>query len=279
MDLPSLKPTPINPLVLLPIISLPSSPPNPNLTPFPVIVPASAPILAPALAPVSVTVPSRTRSSGPTRRWQFATPEDAHPEVSYGDDAAFKPAANAMRVFFQNIKGLTHSCSGCEGYKYCLNSLSALQVDIAGLTETNTPWLQSPHLQADFRHCMKQQFKLGKVVFGSPDAINDPFAPSDTYQAGGNLTLAAGSFVPMVLGSSRQLIQDPRGLGRWSGITLCGKNGQLLSLITGYRTCKGNIASASLDSTYHREYTALKPSTNPTPDPRKMSIDDLTQTL
>ena len=247
--------------------------------------PASVPSLNPPIFPSSpnLPLPNPISVSAPQIRpirlghRQFAHPEDANPDVSYGDDVAFKPA-DTMRVFFQNIKGLTHS-SGCEDYKYCLNSLSSLQVDIAGLTETNTPWLQAPHLQADFRHCMKRQFNIGKVVFGSADEHSYPIAPLDTYQAGGNLTLTAGSFVPMVLGSSRHFIQDPRGLGRWSGITLRGKNGKLLSLITGYRTCKSSIASASLGSTYHREYTSLKTSTNPTPDPRQTFIDDLTQTL
>ena len=193
MDIPdSVSPHPLNP---------PTFPSSPNI-PLPLPIPISVSSIVPPIRPPRLG------------RRQFAHPEDANPEVSYGDDVAFKPAADTILVFFQNIKGLTHS-SGCEqDYKYCLNSLSSLQVNIAGLTETNTPWLQAPHLQADFRHCMERQFHIGKVVFGSADEISDPIAPSDTYQAGGTLTLAAGSFVPMVLGSSRQFIQDPRGLGR-----------------------------------------------------------------
>ena len=226
--------------------------------------------------PSSTPLTCKSFPSRPGRK-QFATPQDETPNVSYGDDV-YSKHPDTMRIFFQNIKGLTHSAA-CEDYKYCLHSLSNLQADIVGLTETNTPWLQAPHLQADFRQCIRRQFNLGKVVFGSPDEIADPIEPRDIYQAGGNLTLSLGSFVPMVLGSSSTILLDPRGLGRWSGMTLRGKNGKLLSLITGYRTCRGSIASSPLGSTFHREYTTLKSTMHAVQDPRKIFIDDLTQLL
>jgi hypothetical protein len=171
------------------------------------------------------------------------------------------------------VKGLTHS-SGCEDYKYCLNNLSTLSVDIVGLSETNTPWTQLPHLQDNFRRCLRRQFPQCKVEFGSPSSETDPVKATDVYQAGGNLSFAHGSLVPMLSGN--QSLHDPSGLGRWSGLTFRGKKGQYFTVLTGYRTCRGSIASASLGSTYHREYSSIKATGTKKPDPRKAFLTDIT---
>ena len=48
-------------------------------------------------------------------------------------------------------------------------------------------------------------------------------------------------------------IHDKSGLGRWSGISIRGKNNNILSLVTAYRTCAGSRQTASLGSKFHRE--------------------------
>ena len=58
--------------------------------------------------------------------------------TSYGDSIHHKQA-NACRIFFQNVKGLTYSASG-DDYEYYLHNLKMLQVDVTGMAETNTPW-------------------------------------------------------------------------------------------------------------------------------------------
>jgi hypothetical protein len=140
------------------------------------------------------------------------------PDQSFGNDVYIKDK-NHVRIFFQDTKGLT-SAPSCEDFKYYLDSLFSLETDIVGLSETNLPWLQIPHLlQAEFRQCMRRQFSTGKVAFGSPVREVDPVAPTENFQGGGNLTLAVGALVPMLSGlHTNTLQQDPTGLGRcWSG--------------------------------------------------------------
>lgn len=86
------------------------------------------------------------------------------------------------RAFFQNIKGLTSSTS-CEDFKYSLDRVHALQVDFSGLIETNLPWTQASHIQSDFRQCLRRQFTVGKVVFGSPTSSVDRVQPKDVFQS------------------------------------------------------------------------------------------------
>ena len=148
-------------------------------------------------------------------RIRAATPQDTLHRTAFGDTIYHKDEMHT-RILFQNVKGLTPSTS-CEDFKYCLDSLSSLQTDIVGLSETNVPWIQSTHHQADFRTCLRRQFNIGKVVFGSPETQVDPIAPNDNFQAGGSLMFTVGALVPMLSGSSTTPLHDPTGMGRWCG--------------------------------------------------------------
>ncbi len=97
---------------------------------------------------------------------------------------------------------------------------------------------------------------------------------TNVYQAGGNLSFAHGSLVPMLSGTLSLL--DPSGLGGWSGLPFRGKQSQYFTVLTGYRTCRGSIASSSLGSTFHCVYTHIKATGNKHPDPRKAFFNDIT---
>ena len=193
------------------------------------------------IAPI-MCIPSR-----PGRRSR-KNPVDQHPSRSYGDPIIQK-TPDAIRLFFQNVKGLS-SNAGSEDYRYYLNCLQSLQVDIAGMAETNTCW-QHAHLRADFNSVTRRLYRQSKVVYGSPSIECDPVPGNEFFQSGGTLTLATGSLASRIQGSD---ILDPTGLGRWTGVTLGGSNGQKLTIITAYRVCSGSIKSAPLGSAYAREH-------------------------
>ena len=65
------------------------------------------------------------------------------------------------------------------------------------------------------------------------------------------MTLVTGSLSSRIQGSD---MLDPTGLGRWTGVTLGGSNGQKLTIITAYRVCFGSIKSAPLGSAFAREH-------------------------
>ena len=158
---------------------------------LPVPPPLATNHISPPLASLFNTLrPGRTRVADPhdTAHWQ-----------SFGDTVHEKDASHT-RFFFQNIKGLTNSTS-CEGFKYTLHSLHGLHVDFCGLAETNLPWLQVPHLQDEFRQCVRREYITGNVVFSSPDDLVDPVTPNTSFQSGGSLAMATGSLVPMIVNS------------------------------------------------------------------------------
>jgi hypothetical protein len=185
----------------------------------------------------------------------------------------FKKDNSTTRLFFQNVNGLTHT-STLENYRYYMSCLQSYEVDIIGLSETNTCW-DHPHLKADFHAAVRSFHKLSKVCFGSPNSTIDPCPRTEFHQAGGNVTLVTGPMASRVHGAD---IQDPSGLGRWCGYTLLGKLNQKLTVITAYRVCHGSPSSVPLGSSFLREYEHLRTQKHSRPNPRRQFLTDL-QTL
>jgi hypothetical protein len=74
-------------------------------------------------------------------------------------------------------------------------------------------------------------------------------------------------------------ITDPSGLGRWSGLTLRGKNNSHLSVITAYRVCKGSMQTSPIGSSFACEYEYHQLQGEKCPQPRKQLLNDLTTTI
>ena len=201
-----------------------------------------------------------------------ASPADLKHRHLFGDDVFFKDSTHT-RIFFQNVKGLTFSTS-CEDFKYCLDTLH-LQMDLVGLSETNLPWLQLPHLSAEFRNCIRRQFTVGKAVYSSPASTVDPILHTDNFQAGGTVTFAVGNLVPTVAHPNTP-IHDSTGMGRWSGLTVRDRANALLSVITVYRVCRGSISSSPIGSSFNREFCYLREGGDAQPNPRTHILTSLT---
>jgi hypothetical protein len=71
-------------------------------------------------------------------RLQYRRQIDTKALQSYGDAPIYK-APGSLRIFLQNVKGLTYS-TGVEDYKYYLSQMAAYSVDCFGLVETNSAW-------------------------------------------------------------------------------------------------------------------------------------------
>jgi hypothetical protein len=171
--------------------------------------------------PIDISIPLipighfMSNPNRPGRKFR-KNPLDPFPSKSYGD-AIIQKSDHTVRFFFQNVHGLSAS-SGSADHRYFLNSLQSLKVDVAGLAETNTCW-QHSHLRDEFNTVVRRFHRQNKTVFGSPTNKVDPIPISETYQAGGTITMVVGSLVSRVHGPS---ISDPTGLGRWSGVTFSG---------------------------------------------------------
>jgi hypothetical protein len=184
-----------------------------------------------------------------TRRTLFRKSSDPHHATSYGEPISKPKHQTSLRVLFQNVKGLSHYAKG-EDQEYYMTHLRDLDIDIAGLAETNTAW-QHQSLRYNFNaRARKAGEGLAKTSFGSPKPEIENIPPNETFQAGGSLTTCLGPWTTTIYGNE---IQDQSGLGRWSGFSIRGKFNNILSIVTAYRTCAGSRNTAPLGSTFHRE--------------------------
>ena len=224
--------------------------------------------------PIDISIPLipighfMSNPNRPGRKFR-QNPLDPFPSKSYGD-AIIQKSDHTVRLFFQNVHGLSAS-PGSKDHRYFLNSLQSLKVDVAGLAETNTCW-QHSHLRDEFNTVVRRFHRQNKTVFGSPTNQVDPIPISETYQAGGTITMVVGSLVSRVHGPS---ISDPTGLGRWSGVTFSGSETQKLTVITAYRVCSGSIRSVPLGSSFAREYNHFHSTTKQSVNPRRLFLRDL----
>ena len=185
-------------------------------------------------------------------RIPFRKQGDPQALQSYGDPITqVEKQSRAIRIFFQNIKGLSYT-NTTEDYKYVFRQLEDLQIDIAGLAETNTAW-QHTFLRNELLTAARSigAGQTSRISFASPSTQIDAIPNKETFQAGGSITTTTGAWTTTTLGPD---IQDPTGLGRWSGMHFRGKNRNVLSIITGYRTCTGTRLSSHIGSTFHREH-------------------------
>ena len=172
--------------------------------------------------------------------------------ASYGD-SIHERHDSTIRIFFQNVKGLTYSATG-EDYGYYLSCVSSLGADIIVMAETNSAWEHS-HIRTTFHATARKQFQSHKVHFSSPSKDIDPMPDTESFQSGGALTLATNTLVSMALGDPSK---DISGLGRWSTISFRGQEDRKFTVFTAYRVCKGHIQPSHIGSAYSRKYTRHK---------------------
>lgn len=189
--------------------------------------------------------------------------------TSYGDSIHDRHP-NSLRIFFQNVKGLTYSTTG-EDYAYYFSCATSLGADIIGMAETNSAWSHY-HLQHSLHTTAKKQFNQHKIAYSSPSTDIDPIPENETFQSGGTLTIATNNLVPMVSGET---YHDKTGLGRWSDISFQGKQNLNLTVFTAYRVCKGNIQTSPTGSSFSREYVYHRELGIKNPQPRTLFLHDI----
>ena len=131
-------------------------------------------------------------------RINFCSTEDTSATCSFGSSIFSPKHPSSLRIFFQNVKGISHSTDS-EDYKYLARCLQDIQVDISGLAETNTAW-QHPFLRSQLSSSFRRytNSNMAKISFASPTHAVDAIPPNETYQAGGSITIATGSWATAI---------------------------------------------------------------------------------
>ena len=133
-----------------------------------------------------------------------------------------------------NINGLELGKGDHSFIQLCL-TLKEKGVDMVCLTETNVHW-ERAHVYHQFRRTVKDAWPKNKIIFCASESN---IKWNSDYKPGGTTMFTLNNISSAVL----QKGHDPSGMGRWTFITILGKNNTRTSIFTIYRPCKGNIAN------------------------------------
>ena len=146
---------------------------------------------------------------------------------------------------YLNINGLPQNKNHPKN-QLIFNALISNEVDIFGLSETNTNWknLDQDHHWRD-RTIGVWEHSHSTISYNLKDILS-----SSPFQPGGTLIHSTGKSCHRVISSDT----DNSGLGRWSSTRYRGKNGIRLRVICAYRPCRPSNPGPSTTYSQHQRH-------------------------
>ena len=180
--------------------------------------------------------------------------------TEYHGDKLRDKKEKTIRIGFININGLPKFKSSAK-YDSIRQSILASEIDVLGIAESNRCWHKMIP-DNTWKDLSKEWWKDSKSCI----AYNLQDVESKIYQPGGVITVAIESMCHRV----RAAGVDERKLGRWSWISLQGKNNLRTTIITVYRCCK--TLSGTTSTFLNRSGTSIKSTNNPAHKNRSFKI-------
>ena len=176
-------------------------------------------------------------------------------------DTLLPKQETTLRIAFQNIHGTTD----LRGYAVPseVEALEELEIDIMGMAETNRPW--SPQQKATYDAYMTKRFRSSKTLYTAAPAMGY----ETQYQPGGNLLTANGEITSRINGSGTDK------MGRFCWFTLQGKRDEGVLVIVAYRVCQDKGQHPGPNTSYQRQYVAMREAGVQDPNPRKQILSDI----
>jgi hypothetical protein len=173
-----------------------------------------------------------------------------------------------LRIYMQNPNRISARENFTDFEYLCQNQLTH-DVDIFSLPETGIDWKkhQPPNRCRQILDSFGQHSRL---ITSTSDIHSD-----SVLQFGGTCTGVTGKWSGRIASQG----MDTHGLGRWSYITITGKNGRKILITTLYQTCKSRIAAVGTKTVYAQQWHLLRQQGDLHPDPRKSFHQDLDKFL
>ena len=142
--------------------------------------------------------------------------------ISHPDDPP-----GLLRLYFQNVEGLKISDGNANLTAMC-RSMHEKDVSIFGFAESNVEWKNYKARSLVYKTIRKQWHSFSWAHSTSSTEFKS------FYKPGGTMTVATGPVQSFV----RDKTSDP--LGRWSSITLAGRNQRRIRITTAYHVCSNS---------------------------------------
>jgi hypothetical protein len=191
-------------------------------------------------------------------------PATTHNTIIWGHSLPLAKDPHCMRLLLQNTCGLDTK-NNFQKLDLISQHMSASQIDIACLTETNVNW-KKPHSHQLSNGIIRRHFKHHQLITACSTAT-----AAHSYLPGGTATIITDEWTGCISNSGA----DPNGLGQWSYVRLKGKNNTRLLVIMTYQVCKSSILATGDSTAFSQQWHLLRASGDETPNPRAQFSNDL----
>jgi hypothetical protein len=184
--------------------------------------------------------------------------------VVFGHDMELPKPDNTTRLVSLNVNGF---CRG-DDYQDVLETAQSLKTsssNIAAFSKTNTDWWTKAAKGKIYE-------KVQRIYHQARISTSSSIIRCKTlYQPGGTLTMVTDKYTGRVQSMGQDGI-----FGRWSYITMIGKQGQLITVVTIYNVCNQQ-GTRSGHRTAHMQQLSLLIRQGRTVQPREAFLDDFDQ--
>ena len=184
--------------------------------------------------------------------------------VPWGPDAHEHLDENTFRIFFGNQNGFPNINNSLPSWASIMDFLCGLNVSLFAFTEPNLQWNST--LLHEAKTLQRRFFTNGQLITSESD-LRFP----TSYKPGGTCIGVNGKWTTRITDKG----VDPTGQGRWSYVTISGRDAPDIMFISAYRVCQKPGSKAGPLTAYAQQWTISHVAGNPKPDPRKDFITDL----
>ena len=142
-------------------------------------------------------------------------------ENRYKGDKLTKLDQNHTRLFYLNINGIDTGNGDHSLLQLCHN-LQEEGVDVISLTETNVHWKRQ-HVTSNFKRIVQETWPEDKIGICTSESN---ISWNSDYKPGGTAMISLNKVTSATINKG----EDPSGLGRWTFMTLLGKNNSRTSI-------------------------------------------------
>jgi exonuclease III len=171
------------------------------------------------------------------------------------------------RIAVNNVNGI----SALDSYvkARCISdSVRKMGIDIVGLVETNLDW-EFGDVAHDVKGLMQRDWKNAQFSFSaSTKTGNSAFLPGGTMMA-----------VRAPWAAMTKMTSDCSGMGRWTEATICGVNGEKVTIFTVYRVAQSQLTSKQVATAFLQQWEIMRERGVDNPNPRRQCLIDLKERL
>jgi exonuclease III len=194
---------------------------------------------------------------------KFTKIPDNKSNISWGNHLSETKGRTHCRILFINVNGLNHKNNYAKLFEIGEEAVYN-DIDIVCMVETKQNW-QNKHARRSCECISKRYFNQAKFITSSAVTPDDGL-----YLPGGTATIVGDPFNSRIC---KETSDD--ALGRWTAITLKGKQERKITIINAYQVNKDSVQSTDDRSTWKQQYNALRLTGVDNPDPCQTFWSDL----